>query len=83
MNYNGYSNFATWLCYSWILEDSTLRKRFESIAYDVEFPSVAMNYYINELATIFDDGSGFLYDLAVNSVKEVNFNEIAKKLQVE
>ena len=83
MSYNGYNNFETWLCYSWILEENDLKKRFESIACNADFASIVREYYLNELATIFDDRSGFLYDLAVNSVKVVNFNEIAKKLQVE
>jgi len=93
--YNGYSSYETWLVYTWIYDNDTVRlallNRLESIIEHHRSENVVVNMFASEIKGLI---LGFVIapntkdspavnlknDLIFSSIDEVNWVEIAEKL---
>lgn len=93
--YHGYTSYETWLVYTWILDNDTVRlaslKRLESIIERVRSENVVIDRFATEVKGLI---LGFVIehnvednptinlknDLVFSTINEVNWVEIAEKL---
>lgn len=93
--YHGYTSYETWLVYTWILDNDTVRlaslKRLESIIERVRSENVVVDRFATEVKSLIlgftvlpnaedDPTINLKNDLVFSSINEVNWVEIAEKL---
>lgn len=87
VQYNGWSNFETWNFISWITNDNSDYQYALELTEDSEDQyelSQKLESWAGDMAsdalTSYEYEHGFIKDMVNTSIKEVNFDEVAKHL---
>lgn len=81
-NYNGYSNRSTWALAIWIMTDESLKNywKYKAKTFMEEELTEELKNYFEERNPLSKDFT-FYSDLLNNSLKEINWNEVARNLK--
>ena len=84
--YNGWTNYSTWLAYTWITNDYASYKHYTAKAKQAksisDFSQLLENDFIQKAYSLTGE-SGFYCDLMQNALNKIDFHEIAEALSDE